>query len=212
MNQSKAVCQLCGEPMPEGEDMFKYHGYSGTCPKPPKPKEVSKVEPSQKAIEAAEKAYEYAWSPKVDVGHTLAYALKAAYAIDLAALKKELGDCTKSRQKQNANVERLEEENERLQQQLSDAQAEIDGILEDRATAEADLAEENDKYNAAQAECERLKEDVVKSLEEMQRIPTIPFPDPGAHSWRAFGERAFTAYSDLRRLSSAILSRLKGGG
>lgn len=28
-------CELCGEPMPEGEEMFKYHGYSSTCPKPP---------------------------------------------------------------------------------------------------------------------------------------------------------------------------------
>ena len=31
-------CELCGEPMPEGEEMFKYHGYSGNCPKPPLPK------------------------------------------------------------------------------------------------------------------------------------------------------------------------------
>ena len=28
------TCALCGEPMPEGEEMFKYHGYSGPCPKP----------------------------------------------------------------------------------------------------------------------------------------------------------------------------------
>lgn len=26
-------CGLCGEPMPEGEEMFNYHGYSGPCPK-----------------------------------------------------------------------------------------------------------------------------------------------------------------------------------
>jgi hypothetical protein len=25
-------CELCGLPMPEGEEMFKYHGYSGPCP------------------------------------------------------------------------------------------------------------------------------------------------------------------------------------
>ena len=31
----KAICKLCGEPMPAGEEMFKYHGYSGPCPKPP---------------------------------------------------------------------------------------------------------------------------------------------------------------------------------
>jgi hypothetical protein len=28
-------CEICGEPMPAGEDMFKSHGYSGPCPKPP---------------------------------------------------------------------------------------------------------------------------------------------------------------------------------
>lgn len=32
------MCELCGEPMPEGETMFKFHGYSGPCPKPPLPK------------------------------------------------------------------------------------------------------------------------------------------------------------------------------
>jgi len=33
----KATCQLCGEPMPPGEEMFNYHGYSGPCPKEPLP-------------------------------------------------------------------------------------------------------------------------------------------------------------------------------
>lgn len=30
-----AKCAICGEPMPEGETMFKYHGFNGPCPKPP---------------------------------------------------------------------------------------------------------------------------------------------------------------------------------
>lgn len=30
-----ALCKLCGEPMPDGEQMFNYHGYSGLCPLPP---------------------------------------------------------------------------------------------------------------------------------------------------------------------------------
>jgi len=37
LNQSQAFCELCGEPMPEGEEVFKFHGYSGDCPKPPLP-------------------------------------------------------------------------------------------------------------------------------------------------------------------------------
>ncbi len=28
-------CVICGEPMPPGEEMFNYHGLSGSCPKPP---------------------------------------------------------------------------------------------------------------------------------------------------------------------------------
>lgn len=30
-------CEICGEPMPEGEQSFRYHGFSGPCPKPPLP-------------------------------------------------------------------------------------------------------------------------------------------------------------------------------
>lgn len=36
-------CTVCGEPMPAGEEMFKFHGYSGPCPKPPLPKVESNV-------------------------------------------------------------------------------------------------------------------------------------------------------------------------
>lgn len=32
---AQTLCELCGEPMPAGEEMFNYHGYSGNCPKPP---------------------------------------------------------------------------------------------------------------------------------------------------------------------------------
>lgn len=34
-SDTRPTCTLCGEPMPAGEEMFKYHGYSGPCPKPP---------------------------------------------------------------------------------------------------------------------------------------------------------------------------------
>lgn len=41
-----AKCSLCGEPMPAGEEMFNYHGFSGPCPKPPLP-----VNPESRAAE-----------------------------------------------------------------------------------------------------------------------------------------------------------------
>ena len=28
----KSKCELCHGEMPEGEEMFRYHGYSGDCP------------------------------------------------------------------------------------------------------------------------------------------------------------------------------------
>lgn len=42
---SVARCVLCGEPMPPGEEMFYYHGYSGPCPKPPKAKNEIVLKP-----------------------------------------------------------------------------------------------------------------------------------------------------------------------
>lgn len=35
---NNAKCGLCGEPMSESEQMFRYHGYSGSCPKPALPR------------------------------------------------------------------------------------------------------------------------------------------------------------------------------
>ena len=40
-NEMVSRCELCGEPMPAGEEVFKYHGYSGPCPKPPLPQPPS---------------------------------------------------------------------------------------------------------------------------------------------------------------------------
>lgn len=32
--ESTPRCELCGQTMPAGEEMFRYHGFSGPCPKP----------------------------------------------------------------------------------------------------------------------------------------------------------------------------------
>lgn len=48
------LCELCGEPMPEGEQMFMYHGHSGDCPKPPKPLKLSSVEEILKSCQNPE--------------------------------------------------------------------------------------------------------------------------------------------------------------
>lgn len=51
---SESKCGLCGEPMPQGEEMFKYHGYSGPCPKPP----LAKAGPSTIAREIAARVWQ----------------------------------------------------------------------------------------------------------------------------------------------------------
>lgn len=46
---NEATCSLCGHPMPPGEGMFKFHGYSGPCPvadqeqAPPAPQKETKI-------------------------------------------------------------------------------------------------------------------------------------------------------------------------
>jgi hypothetical protein len=50
MTEEKVTCTLCGEPMPEGEQMFNYHGYSGPCPKPPLPRKKTLQEAANEAM------------------------------------------------------------------------------------------------------------------------------------------------------------------
>lgn len=40
----KELCSVCGEPMPPGEEMFNYHGFSGPCPKPPLPQKPTELD------------------------------------------------------------------------------------------------------------------------------------------------------------------------
>jgi hypothetical protein len=40
-----ARCGICGEPMPENEQMFKFHGFSGPCPVPRLPRTVAIMSP-----------------------------------------------------------------------------------------------------------------------------------------------------------------------
>lgn len=53
-------CEICGAPMPTGEEMFKYHGYSGPCPKPPL---MMKPRKNANAIEVA---YGLLWGTTTD--------------------------------------------------------------------------------------------------------------------------------------------------
>jgi hypothetical protein len=45
------LCGLCGHPMPDGEEIFQYHGYSGGCPKDQNPAQT----PLEKIAELEQK-------------------------------------------------------------------------------------------------------------------------------------------------------------
>lgn len=54
----KSNCEICGHPMPEGEEMFKFHGYSGECPTPPLTMKTARSAQDD-MIEALQAAREY---------------------------------------------------------------------------------------------------------------------------------------------------------
>lgn len=66
-------CGLCGEPMPPGEEMFEYHGYSSPCPKlPPGAKKLFGLSEAEVDLLLAENA---ALKSRID---TIAAALRAS--------------------------------------------------------------------------------------------------------------------------------------
>lgn len=65
----KPLCELCGNPMPPGEEMFKFHGYSGPCPTPT-PEAVSRKEEQEREAvnaKANAEAQEPCYNPAVQV-------------------------------------------------------------------------------------------------------------------------------------------------
>ena len=89
-------CELCGEPMPQGEEMFKFHGYSGPCPAPPLPRKPSEVEQLRAELAAAraevEKLKRHAVLREIDCANEMARANAAEEERDRMA--EEVGQLT----------------------------------------------------------------------------------------------------------------------
>jgi len=89
-------CQLCGEPMPKGEEMFQYHGYSGPCPKPPLPA----IDPKPPKHLAREGETEFAVILRNRSGHDagcIDFSFPHATALDLSpAEQRELIDTARA--------------------------------------------------------------------------------------------------------------------
>ncbi len=80
----RAICRLCGEPMPPGEEMFNFHGYSGPCPKPPLPVPKKYVPDVKAAQEHLQRLFEACGdgSGKLDASWVMTVATKALEALN----------------------------------------------------------------------------------------------------------------------------------
>jgi hypothetical protein len=80
---TQPTCAVCGDPMPKGEEMFKFHGYSGDCPKPPLPKEKRlngvQLIAEERKRQISEEGYDSTHDDAHDEGEIACAA--AAYAI-----------------------------------------------------------------------------------------------------------------------------------
>lgn len=53
---------------------------------------------------------------------------------------------------------------------------------------------------------------MLASLEKIRRTPSMPFPDPGAHSWQAWGRAVHRAWIDIQRIASEGASSARSAG
>ncbi len=58
---------------------------------------------------------------------------------------------------------------------------------------------------------ETERDELLMALQQIARGPVMPLPDPIAHSWQAFGERAHQAMRDLIQIARAAITKAEGG-
>lgn len=73
MSDDKPLCSVCGEPMQDGEEMFKFHGYFGPCPKPPLPRQPTEVERLQAEVERLKRVVAKEFNENDELGAEYTY-------------------------------------------------------------------------------------------------------------------------------------------
>ena len=81
------------------------------------------------------------------------------------------------------------------------------GDILDRLQA---LAAENERQAARMKALDEENERLRAALTDVARGPVMPLPDPGAHSWRVFGEAAHREMCKAMRVAKASLGEQKG--
>ncbi len=122
----KALCDVCGEPMPVGEEMFNYHGFSGPCPKPPLPPKPTPLEIANETIARLTRELSEATQDRGQLIRSL-----TASGDDCAKLEQELSEARQEKTE-------LEAIQNGLRDQLSEARAEVErllGVIDDMIAA-----------------------------------------------------------------------------
>lgn len=153
----RALCELCGEPMPPGEQMFKFHGYSGDCPKPPLERPISDDQKLVADLSAIWLRLNPSISDPVAVTKASALIAEAATRItQLLAQVKELSDDFAVGENELAT---LKAENESLRAQNARSSAAWSAMNERQAAEWRRAESAEQQLSDARKEIERLTKD-----------------------------------------------------
>ena len=102
------------------------------------------------------------------------------------------------RDEQKKRITDLERDLAAAQEQLSECTKMLHGEHDAHMTCHRELDAAQERLRAAR-----------EMINECRRIPVLPFPDPDAHSWQAFGTAVHRAWSNIQRKLAAIDDAMK---
>jgi len=68
------------------------------------------------------------------------------------------------------------------------------------------------RWNPAPSPRDQASSAMLGALEKIRRTPSRPFPDPGAHSERAFGDAVHRAWREIQSIATEASSSARSAG
>lgn len=191
-------CELCGEPMPPNEQMFKYHGYSGGCPKPPI---TSRPSPAPVQARTPERMFDNA---ETEVAYLK--KIRDQQDAEIARLTHFVGEVRKDRDAAICEIQRLYDirgeqitELSQLREQLADALKAADAAFAERDRLRA----ENERKQEYIEELDRRE---AKLRAQVENLLT---PEEAREAFRIYA-RPSELTPDKRTIYVAKLRRIAG--
>lgn len=89
-------------------------------------------------------------------------------------------------------------------EQIASCEAALDEAnkrADEAISAGRQVADYNMELLTLLADANRRADEAEAKLYKIARTPVMPFPDPGAHSERAFSDAVYRAWSDIQRIA-----------